>query len=51
MHTKNLYENGPNPFVFFGTKNMSEAILCIRFWFAMFSTNQDRLAYAGGVQQ
>ena len=24
MHTKNLYENGPNPFFFFGTKNMSE---------------------------
>ena len=27
MHTKNLYENGPNPFVFFGTKNMSEGHL------------------------
>ena len=27
MHTKNLYENGPNPFFFFGTKNMSEGHL------------------------
>ena len=27
MHTKNLYENGANPFVFFGTKNMSEGHL------------------------
>ena len=27
MHTKNLYENGPNPFVFFGAKNMSEGHL------------------------
>ena len=27
MHTKNLYENGSNPFVFFGTKNMSEGHL------------------------
>ena len=25
MHTKNLYENGPNPLFFFGTKNMSES--------------------------
>ena len=38
MHTKNLYENGPNPFFFFGTKNMSEGhfyaygfgLLCFR---------------------
>ena len=22
MHTKNLYENGPNPFFLFGTKNL-----------------------------
>ena len=27
MHTENLYENGPNPFFFFGTKNMSEGHL------------------------
>ena len=27
MHTKNLYENGPNPFFFSGTKNMSEGHL------------------------
>ena len=27
MHTKNLYENGPNPVFFFGTKNMSEGHL------------------------
>ena len=27
MHTKNLYENGSNLFVFFGTKNMSEGHL------------------------
>ena len=27
MHPKNLYENGPNPFFFFGTKNMSEGHL------------------------
>ena len=26
-NTKNLYENGPNPFFFFGTKNMSEGHL------------------------
>ena len=27
MHTKNLYENGPNPLFFFGTKTMSEGHL------------------------
>ena len=27
VHTKNLHENGPNPFFLFGTKNMSEGHL------------------------
>ena len=31
IHTKNLYENGPNPFFFFGTKNMSEGHLMRTF--------------------
>ena len=30
MHTKNLYENGPNPYLFFGTKNMSEGHLMLK---------------------
>ena len=30
---------------------MSEGHLMHRFWFAMFSTNLDRLAYAGEIQQ
>ena len=46
MHTKNLYENGPNPFFFFGTKNMSEGHLMHTVLVCYV-----RLAYAGEVQQ
>ena len=34
MGTKNLYENGPNPFFLFGTKNLARVKLMatVLFW-------------------
>ena len=50
MGTKNLNENGPNPFVFFGTKNMVRVnlmamVLC---WHGF--DNKSKLVYAGEIQ-
>ena len=33
METKNLYENGPNPFFLFGTKNLVRVKLMATFLF------------------
>ena len=50
MHTKNLYENGPNPF-FFGTKNMSEGHLMHTVLVCYIFDKLGQAAYAGEVQQ
>ena len=51
MGTKNLNENGPNPFVFFGTKNMVRVNLMatVLFWHG-FDT-KSKLVYAGEIHQ
>ena len=51
MGTKNLNENGPNPFVFSGTKNivrvnLMATVLC---WHGF--DNKSKLVYAGEIQK
>ena len=60
MGTKNLYENGPNSFFLFGTKNLVRVKLMATVLFrhgfdrrsgCVLIINQSKLVYAGEVQQ
>ena len=63
MGTKSLYENGPNPFSLFGTKNLVRPTLMgtknlyengpnRQVWVRSdFSVNWSKLVYAGEIQQ
>ena len=47
MGTKNLNENGPNPFFLFGTKNMVRVKLMATVLFGMVSTTSLSLSMRG----
>ena len=48
MGTKNLYENGPNPFFLFGTKNMVRVkLIMATVLFGMVSTTSLSLSMRG----
>ena len=55
MGTKYLNENGPNPFLFFGTKNIKiwslrvNLMAMILFWHGF--DNKSKLVYAGEIQK
>ena len=51
MGTKNLNENGPNPFAFSGTKNMVRVNLMatVLLWHGF--DNAFKLVYAGEIQK
>ena len=51
MGTKNLYENEPNPFFLFGTKNMARVKLMATVLFRHCFDNKSTLVYAGEIQQ
>ena len=50
MGTKNINENDPNPFVFFGIINMVRVNLTatVLFWHGF--DNKSKLVYAGEIQ-
>ena len=51
MGTTNLYENGPNPFLLFGTNNMVRVKLMATVLFRHGFNNYSKLVYAGEIQQ
>ena len=50
MGTKNLYENGPNPFFLFGTKNLFIVKLMATVLFRH-GFDRSKLVYAGEIHQ
>ena len=51
MGTKNLNENGPDPFFLCGAKNMVRVNLMTRLLFRHGFGNYSKLVYAGEIQQ
>ena len=56
MGTKNLYENGPNPFFLFWTKNLVRVkfMATVLFWHGFDRRSGcvlSKLVYAGEIQQ
>ena len=47
--TENLYENGPDPFFSFGTKNMARVKLTATILFRYGFDNYSKLVYAGEI--
>ena len=51
MGTKTLNENGPNPFIFFGTKNIVRVNLMATILYWHDFDNKSELVYAGEIQK